>query len=1038
MRLLQLEEDGTFSLVSFIGKDERPAWAILSHVWGQDGDEVTFEDLRNGEDTTKRGYEKLRFCAEQAARDEIRHFWIDTCSIDKSSSQELSEAITSMFRWYQDSTKCYVYLSDVSIAKRKADSEAFSCPWEPAFRQSKWFTRGWTLQELLAPASVEFFSSEGIRLGDKRSLKQQIHEITDIAIPALEGTPLDSFSIEERLSWARNRHTKREEDKAYSLLGICGVSMIPHYGEGEEHALKRLHKEIKESQSDLPSTLNEHQRDALMESLRFNQLDARQMTIRNAHSKTCKWLLQKSEYLEWLDPNSFEKHHGFLWIKGKPGTGKSTIMKYALNAYKKTVKKTVKKTIVISFFFNARGEELEKSTLGTYRSLLVQLLEARPDLQRIIASPGIARSVTSGYFQWSIALLESVLEEAIQGLEKASVTCFIDALDECDEDQVRSMLRFFQRLGEVAVSSHSRFQVCFSSRHYPHITIDKGLDLILEGQEGHDQDITNYLDSELNIGTGKVATQIRSELQEKASGIFMWVVLVVGILNKEYDRGRIHALKRRLMDIPGDLHDLFRDILTRDSNDKQELLLCIQWVLFTRHPLKPEQLYFAILAAVDPDAILDLYPQDYEPPTGRIMTKDLMVTIERFIIDASKGLLEITTSKIRKVQFIHESVRDFLFKEGSLATIWPDLKSNLEGQSHEQLKRCCIEYLNSRAVHPLTIYLMDLVPVDRERFLSDFPFLEYAVQNVIYHADTAAGCGINQTEFFDKFDLKKWSLLHTIVEKHRVRHYTAYLNLPYILGEQNCAHLIRDYPHDFSCIEQSKERYGPPLFAALALGNKEAVDAFLERMIPNAPDGSELCEVHTRGSDGVPFGRTFRFLESRTIASYLAEFGHQRVLSALLSRNVQLDLNKPEAGTRMTLLMWAASRGHAGVVQLLLDQEMIDVDSQNELGETPLFLAVARGHSEVVRLLLNTGKADVEAFDGLGRTPLFLATSWGHAGIVEVLLAAKANPYSRGPGNDRLSAISQAQTNANGVLVRLMQAYCPGTTNFPFSSSLAS
>lgn len=833
MRLLQLKEDGTFSLVSFIGKDERPAWAILSHVWGQDGDEVTFEDLRNGEGTTKRGYRKLRFCAEQVARDKIRHFWIDTCCIDKSSSQELSEAITSMFRWYHDSIKCYVYLPDVSIAKRKADSEAFSCPWEPAFRQSKWFTRGWTLQELLAPASVEFFSSEGIRLGDKRSLKQQIHEITGIAIPALEETPLNDFSIEERLSWAKNRHTKREEDKAYSLLGICGVSMIPHYGEGEEHALKRLHKEIKESQIYWSSKMKELKKKALMESLRFNQPDARQRTIGNAHSKTCEWLLRNPEYLDWLDPNNFDQHHGFLWIKGKPGTGKSTIMKYALNSYKKTVKDT----IVISFFFNARGEELEKSTLGTYRSLLHQLLEARPDLQDTIASLEIVHSVTSADFQWSIALLESVLEEAIQGLGRVSITCFIDALDECDEDQVRSMLRFFERLGEVAVSSRSCFQVCFSSRHYPHITIDKGLNLVLEGQGGHSQDIANYLNSELNIGKGKVATQIRAELQEKASGIFMWVVLVVGMLNKEYDRGRIHALQRRLKDIPGDLHNLFRDILTRNSDEKQELLLCIQWVLFAKYPLSPEQLYFAILAAVDPDVILDFYPQDYDEASESDETNDFMATINRFILDASKGLLEITKSEIQKVQFIHESVRDFLFKEDSLADIWPDLRSNLEGQSHEQLKRCCIEYLNVHALHVQSPFFGAwTLPISREKFLSRLPFLEYAVQNVLYHADVAAGYDINQVEFLDNFALENWRLLHSVVEKYEVRQYRSPLNLPYVLGERNHANLIRHYPHYFSCIEQSQDRYGPPLFAALAMGNKEAVDAFSERMISNTPD----------------------------------------------------------------------------------------------------------------------------------------------------------------------------------------------------------
>src|SRR5580704_6018880 len=123
-----------------------------------------------------------------------------------------------MFRGYQNAAKCYVYLLDVSISKRKASNEFFEMTWESAFRASRWFTRGWTLQELLAPGSVVFFFKEGKRLGDKRTLEQQVHEITGIAISALQGAPLSQFGVDERLLWTEHRQTRREEDKAYSLL----------------------------------------------------------------------------------------------------------------------------------------------------------------------------------------------------------------------------------------------------------------------------------------------------------------------------------------------------------------------------------------------------------------------------------------------------------------------------------------------------------------------------------------------------------------------------------------------------------------------------------------------------------------------------------------------------------------------------------------------------------------------------------------------------------------------------------------------------
>jgi hypothetical protein len=242
MRLLHYNSDGEFSLTQFF--DKIPRYAILSHTWGPE--EVTFKDMMEGNGASKTGFDKIRFCGEQARRDYLQYFWVDTCCIDKSSSAELTEAINSMFRWYQNAVKCYVYLSDVSTKKRKASDSFTGYTWEPAFRSSKWFTRGWTLQELLAPSpnSVEFFSQERNRLGDRRSLEQHIHEITEIPLSALRGTLLSQFTIEDRLLWAKSRQTTREEDRAYSLLGICNVYMPLIYGEGEKNAFRRLQKEL--------------------------------------------------------------------------------------------------------------------------------------------------------------------------------------------------------------------------------------------------------------------------------------------------------------------------------------------------------------------------------------------------------------------------------------------------------------------------------------------------------------------------------------------------------------------------------------------------------------------------------------------------------------------------------------------------------------------------------------------------------------------------------------------------------------------------
>jgi hypothetical protein len=242
MRLLQRNNHGRYIPTEFTG-DAIPPYAILSHNWGADHDEVTLADLDKGTDMTKPGYKKLQFCADQAAKDDLYYFWVDTCCIDKKSSAELSEAINSMFKWYCKATRCYAYLSDVSTGGPSSGKPARQ-DWYPAFERSRWFTRGWTLQELVAPTSVEFFSVQGERLGNKYTLVQEVHSITGIRVEALRGIPLDQLSVAERMSWVGRRQTKREEDMAYSLLGILQVYMPIMYGEGRDNAFARLHKEI--------------------------------------------------------------------------------------------------------------------------------------------------------------------------------------------------------------------------------------------------------------------------------------------------------------------------------------------------------------------------------------------------------------------------------------------------------------------------------------------------------------------------------------------------------------------------------------------------------------------------------------------------------------------------------------------------------------------------------------------------------------------------------------------------------------------------
>ncbi|KAF2199771.1 HET-domain-containing protein [Delitschia confertaspora ATCC 74209] len=232
MRLLNAH---TLKLESF--SSNIPPYVILSHTWSEG--EVTFEDIDKPHAPYMPGYGKIKYCCEQAVSDGFEYVWIDTCCIDKRSSSELSEAINSMYRWYWDADICYAYLADV------LSGEVTS-----RFGDSRWFTRGWTLQELLAPSVVEFYTSDWERIGTKSSLLDAVSYATGIEHGFLcDRRNVTHASIAERFSWASSRETTREEDTAYCLLGIFDINMPLLYGEGKK-AFVRLQLELMKVSSD--------------------------------------------------------------------------------------------------------------------------------------------------------------------------------------------------------------------------------------------------------------------------------------------------------------------------------------------------------------------------------------------------------------------------------------------------------------------------------------------------------------------------------------------------------------------------------------------------------------------------------------------------------------------------------------------------------------------------------------------------------------------------------------------------------------------
>ncbi|CAN9202054.1 unnamed protein product [Alternaria alternata] len=298
----------------YVRSQDIPPYAILSHTWGEQ--EVIFDDLKSLDNTNdigpekEAGWDKIRFCARQAERDGLDYFWVDTCCIDKTNSQELQEAINSMFCWYQNAEKCYVLLSDVENNSLEGNG-SLRRRWKAAFRKSRWFNRGWTLQELLAPRSVEFFSREGELLGDKQSLKDTISR----------------ENARDRLRSAVTlKHKGRSHDQEERLGKICSWLSAPD-----------------------PST-------------NYNKAH------KQRQANTGLWLLESAKFSEWK-----ERTASRLWLYGIPGCGKtilsSTIIENLLQYCHDDT------NIVTAYFYFDFNDTQKQDPELMLRSLLCQLLQ---------------------------------------------------------------------------------------------------------------------------------------------------------------------------------------------------------------------------------------------------------------------------------------------------------------------------------------------------------------------------------------------------------------------------------------------------------------------------------------------------------------------------------------------------------------------------------------------------------------------------------------------------------------------------------------
>jgi ankyrin repeat protein len=835
------------------------------------------------------------------------------------------------------------------------------------------------------------------------------------------------------------RHYARVDyGEAHDLL-VTDQHQGHHFEGGQAHDSARVHNgnhygpvnnyhyppnrgltpDANRNQSKTPSESNSQNSIATaMESLSFVRMDNRQANIRKAYASTCRWIFEKPEYNNWRNGDMLAEHNGFFWIKSKPGAGKSTLMKFLVQS----VAKQLPDDHVVSFFFNARGELLERSLEGLYRGLLHQLLTLVPRLQDVLKPQETASSADQA---WPLDSLKALFGEAILKLGQDRVTCFIDALDECPEGEVRDMVEFFEELGESIAEEDIGFRVCFSSRHYPQVTMMKCQPMILDGQEGHEDDIARYVRSklkvELNAPGDNTAEEVRIAVQAKAKGIFMWVVLVVRILNEESDRGSDNAkLRECLGQIPAELHNLFQDILQRGIHDNKYLLPILQWISFAQRPLTREELYFAVRSgSIDFDASQPWDPKAYS-----------FVTMDRFILNASKGLAERTRGNPPTIQFIHESVRDYL-RETGFAALAPELSGNFLGLTHDYLKRCCLSFITepvlARLSLPLPIDLPKAKSLEakglRKEASAMFPFLAYATDEIVFHAELACTNGIDQTAFVAAISSPVWQRLASLFAIHETRRYppevsiarkfayagaanllsSAFLENACVFGPDelrtalqaaiksrniDLVNVLLKIMKQVACVRFAEKHEKDLLAQAVKLGDTATFTALLEGGVPipadtylgellseisKAGDVQAICYLSARGAN-IPTcsGRALDIAITR---------GFDAVARVLIDLGVPLESCMAVSGQHP--LVAASVCGWAGIVHMLITSGTLSI-TPDTLG-TSLSEACFNGHDDVVPVLLDCG-APVNFLDHIGNAPLIYACRNNSLLMVRLLL----------------------------------------------------
>ncbi|CAG8948715.1 hypothetical protein HYFRA_00001836 [Hymenoscyphus fraxineus] len=693
------------------------------------------------------------------------------------------------------------------------------------------------------------------------------------------------------------------------------------------------------------------------------------------YNNTCQWIQTNPKYQGWR-----RRLSGLLWMRGKPGSGKSTVMSYIQR--NNDWKDPTENSSTAFYFFSGQGTSFQRSQIGLLQSLLHQIVSTVPSQLRRVEQVYEEKKRSGGNLelQWSLFELQDLFRQMFAFPDTPPIRLYIDALDEANEDSPSEVLFFFQSILE---NPATRLSICFTCRHFPNLGFhDPGLDIDVE-QENTD-DIITYIDHFLksNSQSGGNNDWIVKEIAKKSNNIFQWVVMITSKVSKLQRSGSSEQSILNFLNSPNlDLGKLYRGTLEKiEPSDRPESLRLLQWMCFSLRSLTVDEIRYAM-------AINSTLPNTkhhrWEDSPTYIETMKARSRIHYL----SGGLAELVpfcefdsstqqnVSAIEGVRLIHQSVLDFLLSEG---LEFLSGKTFLSEQGHDFLAKSCLNYLTRVDVLRLSIkrsfvsfegytpkgcfhdkelihknsdpaknlYICpdctDLEPTNsrRSNLLQEFPLLGYAVDGLLRHAM------LSEPEF-DQTDLHK--------------------RLQNPLDIWGYINLLR------STLDSSKVDLSQTFFHVAAnIGWSEA-------FVRNFNHSTPLDYLKQWNTENM-YGQTPIWIA--------AAKGHVDVLKTIPLQARSICLNQTDK-KGISVLVSALRGRHDDVIAFLLDGDAIDVNQRYSNGKTPLLDCAERGYAEGLERILGHPHLDINLQDPNGKTPLMICAEKGYQTGLQKILCHK-------------------------------------------------